>query len=76
MMLGGLRQVDWGDPTESIPAFLTVVLMPLSASITEGVAFGTIAYAVLKLAGGRRREVHGLLYVFAALFVVRYAVLR
>ena len=76
MMLGGLRQVDWGDPTESIPAFLTVVLMPLSASITEGVAFGIIAYAVLKLAAGRRREVHGLLYVFAALFVVRYAVLR
>jgi len=76
MMLGGLRQVDWGDPTESIPAFLTVILMPLSASITEGVAFGIIAYAVLKLAAGRRREVHGLLYVFAALFVVRYAVLR
>jgi AGZA family xanthine/uracil permease-like MFS transporter len=76
MMLGGLRHVDWGDPTESIPAFLTVILMPLSVSITEGVAFGIIAYVLLKLAAGRGREVHGLLYVFAALFVARYAVLR
>jgi len=76
MMLGGLRQVDWGDPTESIPAFPTVILMALSASITEGVAFGIIACAVLKLAAGRRREVHGVLYVIAALFVVRCAVLR
>jgi AGZA family xanthine/uracil permease-like MFS transporter len=76
MMIGGLRHVDWLDTTEAIPAFLTTVLMPLSASITEGVAFGVIAFVVLKTATGRRRDVHPLLYVFAALFAARYAFLR
>jgi AGZA family xanthine/uracil permease-like MFS transporter len=76
MMIGGLREVDWRDPTEAIPSFLTLVLMPLSVSITEGVAFGVVAYVVLKAATGRGREVHTLLYVFAALFVLRYAFLR
>ncbi len=50
----------WDDPTEAIPAFLTVIMMPLSVSITEGVAFGVIAYVVLKVAAGRRRDVHRL----------------
>ena len=76
MMIGGLRYVTWSDPTESIPAFLTVMLMPLSVSITEGVAFGLISFVVLKVAAGRRREVHVLLYICAALFVARYAFLR
>jgi AGZA family xanthine/uracil permease-like MFS transporter len=51
-------------------------MMPLAVSITEGVAFGVIAYVVLKISSGRRREVHGLLYVFALLFILRYAFLR
>jgi adenine/guanine/hypoxanthine permease len=76
MMIGGLRDVDWRDPTEAIPSFLTLVLMPLSVSITEGVAFGVVSYVVLKAATGRAGEVHALLYVFAALFVLRYAFLR
>jgi len=76
MMIGGLRHVPWDDPTEAVPAFLTIIMMPLSVSITEGVAFGLIAYVTLKLAAGRRSEVHPLLYVFAVLFVARYAFLR
>jgi AGZA family xanthine/uracil permease-like MFS transporter len=76
MMIGGLREIDWKDPTEAIPSFLTIVLMPLAVSITEGVAFGVVAFVVLKIAAGRRREVHPLLHVFAALFVLRYAFLR
>ncbi len=76
MMIGGLRHVAWDDPTEAIPAFLTLVIMPLAVSITEGVAFGLIAYAVLKLATGRRREVHALVYVFAVLLTARYIFLR
>jgi AGZA family xanthine/uracil permease-like MFS transporter len=75
MMIGGLRQVSWDDPTESIPAFLTLLIMPLAVSITEGVAFGVVAYAALKLATGRGREAHPLIYVFAALFLARYAFL-
>ncbi len=76
MMIGGLKRVDWNDPTEAIPAFLTTIVMPLAASVTEGVAFGSIAFVVLKLASGRGRQAPGLLYVFAALFVARYAFLQ
>jgi adenine/guanine/hypoxanthine permease len=76
MMIGGLRHVDWDDPTEAIPAFLTVILMPLATSITEGVAFGVLSYSLLKLACGRGREVHSLLHAFAVLFLIRYIFLR
>jgi AGZA family xanthine/uracil permease-like MFS transporter len=76
MMIGGLRHVAWDDPTEAIPAFLTVIMMPLATSITEGVAFGVVSYAVLKIASGRSGEVHPLLYTFAALFFGRYIFLR
>jgi AGZA family xanthine/uracil permease-like MFS transporter len=76
MMIGGLRHISWDDPTEAIPAFLTVILMPLAISITEGVAFGVLSYALLKLATGRGREVHPLIYAFAVLFLLRYIFLR
>jgi AGZA family xanthine/uracil permease-like MFS transporter len=72
MMMGGIRRIQWDDPTESIPAFLTIIIMPLAVSITEGVAFGIVSYALLKLASGRGREAHPLMYVFAVLFLIRY----
>jgi AGZA family xanthine/uracil permease-like MFS transporter len=73
MMLREVRHIAWEDPTESIPAFLTIIIMPLAVSITDGIAFGFIAYAILKAAAGRHREVNGLVYLFAALFLLRYA---
>jgi len=76
MMIGGMRHVEWDDPTEAVPAFLTLVVMPLAVSITEGVAFGLLSYSILKLASGRGREVHPLIYVFAVLFLGRYMFLR
>jgi AGZA family xanthine/uracil permease-like MFS transporter len=76
MMLRNVSRIRWDDSTDSIPAFLTMVVMPFSFSITEGIAFGFISYALLKLVSGRRREVHGLVYLFAALFVVRYLFLK
>ena len=76
MMIGGVREIDWRDPTEAIPAFLTLVMMPLAVSITEGVAFGLVSFALLKLATGRRREADALVYVFAALLLARYIFLR
>ena len=76
MMLGGLRHIAWDDPTEAIPAFLPMVIMPLAVSITEGVAFGLMAFVLLKLVTGRRREVHPLIFVFAVLFLARYVFLR
>jgi AGZA family xanthine/uracil permease-like MFS transporter len=74
LMIRAVRDVDWNDFTEALPAFLTLVLIPLTFSITDGIAFGFISYALLKLATGRAREAHWLIYLFAALFVIRYAV--
>ena len=75
MMMKGVRLVDWDDPTEAIPAFLTMIVMPLAVSIADGIAFGFISYASLKVATGRAREAHWLVHVFAVLFLVRYVAL-
>ncbi|MFL6278052.1 MAG: NCS2 family permease [Blastocatellia bacterium] len=74
LMIRAVRDIEWDDFTEALPAFLTLVLMPLTFSITDGMAFGFISYALLKLVTGRAREAHWLIYLFAALFVIRYAV--
>ena len=75
MMVRGVRRIDWDDPTEALPSFLTLMVMPLAVSITDGIAFGFITYVLMKLATGRGTEVHWLVHLFAALFLVRYAVL-
>lgn len=72
MMMQGVRLIEWNDPTESIPAFLTIIIMPLAVSITDGIAFGFISFALLKLVAGRGRETHWLIYLFAVLLAVRY----
>ena len=72
LMLKNVISIDWDDVTESLPAFLTLLLMPLTISITEGIAFGFISYALLKLVTRQGRQVHWLIYLFAVLFVARY----
>lgn len=72
-MVRATAQIDWRDAPGALASFLTLVTMPLTFSITEGIAFGFITYALLMLAAGRSREVHPLVYIFAGLFVVRYA---
>ncbi|MFN3422812.1 MAG: NCS2 family permease, partial [Armatimonadota bacterium] len=64
----------WDDYTEAIPAFLTLIIMPVTFSITEGIAFGFISYALLKLVTRRHHEAHWLLYLLAVLFLVMFAV--
>ena len=72
LMLKNVVHIDWEDVTESLPAFLMLLMMPLAFSITEGFAFGFISYAFLKLIIGKGRQVHWLIYLFAILFVARY----
>jgi AGZA family xanthine/uracil permease-like MFS transporter len=72
MMIGALKEVDWEDPGVAIPAFLTVITIPLTFSIANGLAFGITSYALLKLARGQARPGDWLLYVLAALFVARF----
>jgi AGZA family xanthine/uracil permease-like MFS transporter len=73
MMMEGVRRIRWDDASEAIPAFLTVVTIPLAVSITDGIAFGFISFALVKIAIGRPRDLHWLGYVFAATFALRYA---
>ena len=74
MMLKVVREFNWDDPTEYLPAFLILVGIPLTFSIADGIAFGLIAYCVAKAATGRWRECPALTYIFAALFVVQFLV--
>ena len=75
MMLKVVREFNWDDPTEYLPAFLILVGIPLTFSIADGIAFGLIAYCVAKLATGRWRECPTLTYIFAALFIVQFLVI-
>ncbi|MBU1375004.1 MAG: NCS2 family permease [Alphaproteobacteria bacterium] len=72
MMMGPLTEIDWDDPVVSIPAFLTLITIPLTFSIANGLAFGVIAYAVLKLASRRVAKADWLLFALAALFMARF----
>jgi len=72
-IMTAVARIPWGDWTEAVPCFLAILMMPLTMNITEGIAFGFIAYAFLKLLTGRVGEASPWLLVFAALFVVRYA---
>jgi len=74
LMMKCVKQIKWGDITEGIPAFLTIIIMPLTLSITEGIAFGFIAYSVLKLVSGKGKQVHWLIYLFSVLFIIRYII--
>jgi AGZA family xanthine/uracil permease-like MFS transporter len=68
MMMQTVREIRWDDLTDAIPAFLTLAVMPLAVSITDGIAFGLISMALLKAVTGRSRELHVLAYAFAAVF--------
>jgi AGZA family xanthine/uracil permease-like MFS transporter len=74
MMMQSVRHIRWEDFSDAVPAFLAIIVMPLSFSITDGLAFGFIAIALLKPAVGRASELDWLTYVIAGLFAVRYAI--
>ncbi|MBN2562133.1 MAG: NCS2 family permease [Phycisphaerae bacterium] len=69
-MMPVVTKIKWDDMTEALPAFLTIVVMQFGMSISHGIAWGFISYVLLKLVRGRVREIHPLIAVFAALFVV------
>lgn len=72
LMMVGVRTIDWTDYEIAVPAFLTIVLMPFTYSISNGIGAGVIAYVVLKAARGKFREVHPLLWGVAALFALYF----
>ena len=73
LMLRELVEIEWGDLTEAVPAALCALAMPFTYSIANGLAFGFIAYAVLKAGTGKWRQVHPAVWLVAVLFALRYA---
>ena len=76
LMMTAIGEVDWKEAEVAVPAFLTMLAIPLTFSIANGLAFGFIAYTVLKLARGKFREVNWLVYVLTLLFIARFHYLK
>ena len=75
-MLPVVRKIDWDDFSEGLPAFLSIMVMMLSMSITDGIAWGFIAYAALKVLTGKWRKCPPVVAVCAVLFILYYALVR
>lgn len=75
LMVSTVSEVPWHDHTVALPAFLTMITIPLSFSIANGIAFGFIAYSILKVFNGEWRKVNWLVYLLTALFILRFAYL-
>ncbi len=75
LMLGHAAEIRWDEPLESVPAFLTLITIPLTFSIANGIAFGLISWTLLQCFSGRARQVHPLVYLLTALLIARFAYL-
>ncbi len=71
-MMSSLSRIDWNDMPEALPAFLIVLMMPLSYSITDAVGIGIISYCLIKIFCGKIKQVHPLLYAFMLLFIIQF----
>ena len=72
LMLSTISEISWHDPLVAFPAFLTLIMIPLTYSIASGLGFGMISYAGLRLIRGHFRKDDWLLYVLALLFLLRF----
>jgi len=70
-MMSPIKTIDFADYTEAIPAFLTIIMMPLSYAISEGIIFGILSYVILKVLSGRGKEVPTASYFLALLFIIK-----
>jgi AGZA family xanthine/uracil permease-like MFS transporter len=75
MMASVIAEIDWFDPEVAIPAFLTMITIPLTFSIANGLAFGFTSFTLLKVFAGKARDVNWFLYALTALFIARFAYL-
>jgi AGZA family xanthine/uracil permease-like MFS transporter len=71
-MLSPIKDIELGDFTEAIPAFFTIIIMPLAYSIADGIVFGIISYVLIKLFAGQGKKVSVTTYILAALFVLKF----
>ena len=73
-MCANLKEIEWDKSEIAIPSFLTVILMPLTYSIGEGIACGFLTYVVLNVFKGNYKKIHPVMYVLAALFIVYFII--
>ncbi|GAB7389054.1 hypothetical protein BSNK01_28920 [Bacillaceae bacterium] len=71
-MLNEIKHIQFDDLTDVIPVFLTIIMMPLTFSIAEGLAFGFISYTLLKVLTGRFKEVKPIVYFISAAFIINF----
>ncbi len=76
LMMGSVRYIRWDDPAESIPAFLTILIMPLSYSIAEGLAVGIITYPLIKSFQGKFHETNIALWILAGVFMLKFILVK
>jgi AGZA family xanthine/uracil permease-like MFS transporter len=72
LMLGAASEIAWSDPEVAVPAFLTMLTIPLTFSIANGLAFGFVSFTLIKLLRGKFREVTWFVYALTALFILRF----
>lgn len=66
-----IKDIDFKDFTEAIPAFLTITMMPFAYSIAEGIVFGMVSYVLLKVLTGKAKDVSILMYILAVIFILK-----
>lgn len=72
-MISEVIHIDFSDFTEALPAFLTILLMPLTFSIAQGISFGFVSYTLIKMATGRFKDIHPIMYALTIAFIIHFA---
>jgi AGZA family xanthine/uracil permease-like MFS transporter len=72
LMMRSVTEINFTDPAEGIPAFLTILMMPLAYSVAEGIVYGTLAYVILKIATGKLRTISAVTWALFAIFALRF----
>ncbi|MNE61986.1 putative permease YicO [compost metagenome] len=75
LMMGSMAHINWDEATDSIPAIVTAIMMPLTFSVADGIALGFITYVVLKAGTGRFSEISASLWVLTAIFIAKFVFL-
>ena len=74
MMMHPIVEIDFTDFTEAVPCFITIITMPFTASISEGIVLGLLSYVLIKVFTGRFKDVSIVMYILAAFFVLKYII--
>jgi AGZA family xanthine/uracil permease-like MFS transporter len=75
LMMGSMAHIEWDEATDSIPAIVTVIMMPLTFSVADGIALGFISYVALKAGTGKLKEVSPSLWVLSVIFIAKFVFL-